>query len=67
VDYRLFRLRGSDPVDALEAHVLARAYHAAWRALNSCAPVDRLVIESLDLVIEFEPSERTPGSRGPTI
>ncbi len=67
VNYRMFRLRGSDPVDALEAHVLARAYHAAWRALNSCAPVDRLVIESLDLVIEFEPSERTPGSRGPTI
>jgi hypothetical protein len=30
--YRLFRLCDSEPVDALEAHVLARAYEAAWRA-----------------------------------
>ena len=63
----MFRLRGGDPVDALEAHVLARAYRAAWRALNSCAPVHRHVIGGLDLVIDFGASERAsvpkPGRR----
>jgi hypothetical protein len=55
MDYSLFRLCDSGPIDALEAHVLARAYHAAWRALYLCEPVGHHVIESLGLAIDFGP------------
>ncbi len=51
--YRLFRLDGGGAVDSLEAHVLARAYRAAWRALRFSDPVGRQVIRSLGLVIDF--------------
>jgi hypothetical protein len=55
MDYTLFRLRDSEPIDALEAHVLARAYHAAWRSLYRCEPVGHHVIERLGLAIDFGP------------
>ena len=55
MDYRLFRLRDSEPVDALEAHVLVRAYDAAWRALYLCDPAGQHIIESLGLAIDFGP------------
>ena len=58
LDYRLYRLGDGEPVDALEAHVLARAYDAAWRALYLCDPAGRHVIEALGLAIEFAPGER---------
>jgi len=51
--YKVFRLRDREPIEALEAHVLARAYEAAWRALYRCDPVGRHVIEALGLAIEF--------------
>jgi len=54
-EYRLSRLCDSEPVDALEAHVLALAYDAAWRALHLCEPVGQHVIEDLGLAIEFGP------------
>jgi hypothetical protein len=53
MDYRLFRLSDSEPIETLEGLVLARAYEAAWRALHSCEPVGQHVIESLGLAIEF--------------
>jgi hypothetical protein len=53
MDYRLFRIDGSEPVDDLEAHVLARAYDAAWRALYLCDPSGQHVIEPLGLTIDF--------------
>ena len=53
MDYRLFRLCDSEPMDALEAHVLARAYVAAWRALYLCEPFGQHAIESLGLAIDF--------------
>jgi len=55
IDYSVFTLRDRAPVDALEAHVLARAYEAAWRALYRCDPVGRHVIEALGLAIDFGP------------
>jgi hypothetical protein len=55
MDYSLFRLRDSQPVDALEAHVLARAYGEAWYALHLCEPVGQHVIRGLDLAIDFRP------------
>ena len=44
------------PIDTLEAHVLARAYDAAWRALYLCEPVGQHAIESLGLAIDFGPT-----------
>lgn len=55
MDYALFRLCNSEAIDALEAHVLARAYYAAWCALNLCEPVGKHTIESLGLAIDFGP------------
>jgi len=42
-----------EPLDALEMHVLARAYRAAWRSLHARDPVSRHIIESLDVMIVF--------------
>jgi hypothetical protein len=55
MDYSLFRLCNSEPVDALEAHVLARAYHAAWRAFYRCEPIGRHTIANLGLAINYSP------------
>jgi len=55
MDYRLFRLSDSEPIETLEGHVLARAYDAAWRALYLCEPVGEHVIEGLGLTIDFGP------------
>jgi hypothetical protein len=55
MDYSLFRLCDREPVDALEAHVLARAYGEAWYALYLCEPVGQHVIKGLDLAIDFGP------------
>ena len=55
MDYRLFRLSDSEPIETLEGHVLARAYDAAWRALYLCEPVGQHVIAGLGLTIDFGP------------
>ena len=55
MDYSLFRLRDREPVDTLEAHVLVRAYVAAWRALYLCEPFGQHAIETLGLAIDFGP------------
>lgn len=55
MEYGLFSLTDSEPVDALEAHVLALAYDAAWRALYRCEPAGQHVIEGLGLAIDFGP------------
>ena len=54
MEYRLFRLDDEEPLDALELHVLACAYHAAWRALYRSKPVGRHIVESLGLAIDFD-------------
>lgn len=53
MDYTVFRLYDRDRVDALEAHVLARAYVEAWRAMYLCEPVGEHAIEPLGLGIDF--------------
>jgi hypothetical protein len=59
MDYALFRLCNSEAIDALEAHVLARAYHAAWCALYLCEPFGQHPIESLGLAIDFGPRRQS--------
>jgi hypothetical protein len=55
LDYRVFRLRDSEPVETLETHVLVRAYVMVWRALYLCEPFGEHSIESLGLAIDFGP------------
>ena len=55
MDYSLFSLRDNQLIDALEAHVLARAYGEAWYALHLCEPAGQHVIKGLDLAIDFRP------------
>jgi hypothetical protein len=55
MEYTLFSIADCQPIDTLEAHVLAQAYDAAWRALYSCEPAGQHVIEALGLAIEFAP------------
>jgi len=55
MEYGLFNLSDSEPVDAFEAHVLALAYDVAWRALHQCEPAGKHVIENLGLTIDFGP------------
>ena len=55
IDYSLSRLSDNQPVEELEAHVLARAYGEAWYALYRCAPVGQHVIKGLGLAIDFGP------------
>jgi len=57
MEYRLSSLCDGEPVDATEAHVLALAYDAAWRALHLSAPAGQHVIEPLDLAIDFGPRD----------
>ncbi|HYR34359.1 MAG TPA: hypothetical protein VEQ87_08735 [Burkholderiales bacterium] len=56
MDYTLFRLGDNKLIDAMEAHVLARAYGEAWLAFYLCEPVGRHDIKGLDLAIDFGPS-----------
>lgn len=52
-NYTLFRIHDGDRIDTLEAHVLARAYVDAWRALYLCEPFGEHTLESLGLGIDF--------------
>jgi hypothetical protein len=58
MDYMLIRLHDRKAIDALDAHVFARAYTAAWRALYLCEPVGQHAIETLGLEIDFGPCSR---------
>jgi hypothetical protein len=55
-DYSVFRLSNRQPLDIIEAHVLARAYLAAWRVLYQCEPVGHHPIDRLGLAIDFGPT-----------
>jgi hypothetical protein len=57
--YALRSLSGDRAVQALEMHVLARAYHAAWSIRYGHAPSGTHLLGSLDLVIDFGPSPTT--------
>ena len=52
-EHSIFSASSLEPLDTLELHVLARAYRAAWRSIHARDPVDRHVIESLDVMIVF--------------
>jgi len=60
MEYKLFRLRDREPVEALEAHVLVHAYTAAWRKFYLSEPSGEHFIESLGLAIDFCSGEPRP-------
>ena len=53
LEHSIYSWSSMEPLDTLEMHVLARAYRAAWRSLHALDPVNRHVIESLDVMIVF--------------
>jgi len=54
MQYTIRSLSSDEAFETLAAHVLARAYLAAWRARHGSEPSGPHVIEGLDLVIEFQ-------------
>ena len=61
--YRLFTWSSLEPVDTVEMHVLARAYHAAWRSLYASNPISHHVVTGVDLLIDFGDVETTSGRK----
>lgn len=61
--HRIVKQSTGEPLDALELHVLAKAYYAAWRRLNGSEPIHEHAIPSLDVLIDFGLAEG-PGLRG---
>ena len=53
MDYTIHTLTGDETAETVAAHVLARAYRAAWRARHGNEPSGSLVLAGLDLIIEF--------------
>jgi hypothetical protein len=53
MNYTMRRWSDDEPVATLAAHVLARAYGAAWRARHGNDPAGPHIMAGLDLVIEF--------------
>jgi hypothetical protein len=53
LEHSIFMRSSMEPIDSLEMHVLARAYRAAWRSIHARDPVDRHVLDGLDVVIIY--------------
>ena len=58
VNCRITCYSSGEALDAVEMHVLARAYRAAWRSLFARDPVGAHVIAALDAVFVFYPEAR---------
>ena len=60
MNYSITTHSSGEPLDAVEMHVLARAYRAAWRALFAREPVGRHVLHALDVMFVYaiDPSDR---------
>lgn len=55
MNYRVMKQHTFERIDALELHLLARAYYAAWKRVHQSEPIHEHAIPSLDLLIYFEP------------
>ena len=60
MNYSIYTHSSGEPLDAVEMHVLARAYRAAWRALFAREPVGPHVLRALDVMFVYavEPPDR---------
>ncbi len=55
MNYRVMKQHSFERIDALELHLLARAYYAAWKRVHQSEPIHEHAIPSLNLLIYFEP------------
>jgi hypothetical protein len=53
MDYRIYNASSGEYESSAEAHVLARAYRAAWRAVHGLEPEGVHEIGSLGLLMHF--------------
>ena len=53
MDYRVFSMSSGEDEDSTEAHVFARAYRGAWRAIHGCEPAGRHEVAALELVMDY--------------
>jgi hypothetical protein len=53
MEYSIFTHSSGEPIDAVDLHVLARAYRAAWRTVFARNPVGAHVIAALDVTFVF--------------
>lgn len=54
--YRILNQATREPLDAIELHVLARAYYAAWRHVHHSEPMHEHALPGLKLLIEYLPA-----------
>ena len=62
MDYRVINISSGEDEDSTEAHVFARAYREAWRAIYGCEPAGRHQVAVLGFVVDF--GGRTPARSG---
>jgi len=55
MNYRVMKQHSFERIDALELHLLARAYYAAWKRVHDSEPIHEHAIPSLNLLIYFDP------------
>jgi hypothetical protein len=60
MEYGIFTHSSGEPIDAVDLHVLARAYRAAWRTVFACNPVGAHVIAALDVMFVFPAKDPYP-------
>ena len=53
MDYRIYNVSSGELENSAEAHVLARAYRAAWRATHGVEPAGAHEIRTLGFVMHF--------------
>ena len=62
MDYRIVNISTDEEENSTEAHVLARAYRAAWRATYGAEPSGRHEFASLNLAMRFGTGNESRGS-----
>lgn len=62
MDYAIYTRSSGEPLNTVEMHVLARAYHTAWRTLFARDPVGAHSIEALDLLLVFASHDPPQGA-----
>jgi hypothetical protein len=63
--YSLYSCSTHEAIDTLEMHVLAKAYHCAWRSAWASDPAGPHLVHALDLIIDFGrtlPAHAAPGA-----
>jgi hypothetical protein len=60
MDYRIFSMSTGEEESSTEAHVFARAYRGAWRAIHGTEPIGRHQLPGVGLVFEFGPQAPAP-------